>query len=325
MIQALLLAAALSDPCAGVNRQIEQTYGFRPSQLNQAAQKTKSEQMDVIWSEVRKDPALVPCLKAALKRRTDDTWFQFDASQLLVSLDSSPDAKATLLDALRRVPFDDVDLRTWVELASSLGAEGFDTSDLGKRWLAYPKAEYFLPEHGAYHVDRANGAMFIFGALDERYATPALVALSKSATGEQKEIAVSLLMSQATPEALRALPEISVAGLSEGIVRSRDALLHGPDLIQPRRPPRTSRDEFLAAFSAFLAGDEEPFQHLVEKVPDGERDLVAVAKPEDVELLRKVRRRFISGSTQHAIEYYNQFAQILMTLVWTPRQRHESQ
>jgi len=203
-----------------------------------------------------------------------------------------------------------------VKLASSLGVEGFDTSALGKRWLAYPRAEYSLPEHGGYRVDRSNGAMFIFGAMDERYATPSLIELARTSGSENKEIAVWLLMSQATPEALRALSQLNRKGLSEDAVNSLDALQKQPLLIEPRRPPRTNREEFLAAFNALLKGDQRPFQRLVDSVPDGERDLVAVATPADLDLIRKVRRRYIAQNTQHAIEYYNQFSQILMTLVW---------
>lgn len=309
-----------ADRCTALSQQVEQTYGFRPSQLDADALQKKNEQMDIVWTAVREDPALVPCLRAALKQRVSDAWFQFDGSQLLFSIERSHDAKLMLLDALRRVSLDDVDLRTWVELASSLGVDGLDTSDLGKRWLVYSRAEYFLPEHGAYRVDRENGAMFIFDALDERFATPVLAALSKNSQGEEKEIATGLLMSQATPQALQALSEVTVEGLSPRTVDSRKALLQGPSLIEPRSQPRTSRKEFLAAFTAVLAGNEEPFNRLVAAVPDGERDLVGVAKPEDIELIRKVRRHYIAKATQHAIEYYNQFTQILMTLLW----KHES-
>lgn len=333
MIHAFVLFAALSsapptpeaDQCAALSRRVEQAYGFRPSQLDADAQRTKGEQMDGVWNAVHQDHSLAPCLKAALKQRPQDTWFQFDGSRLLVEVDPSRDAKLILLDALRRVPLEDVDLRTWVEQASSLGLEGFDTSELGKRWLAEPKAEYFLPEHGAYRVDRENGAMFIFGALDERFATPALAALTKSTQAEVKEIAAVLLMSQATPQALQALSEMSADGLSQRAALSRKALLEGPELIEPRSEPKTSRNEFLAAFTALLNGNEAPFDQLVAAVPDGERDLVAVAKPEDIDLLRRVRRHYVAKGSQHAIEYYNQFSQILMALVWKyelPKREH---
>jgi hypothetical protein len=312
----ILLLALLT--CADFNKQLEQTYGFRPSKLNMPAQEQKSKQMDAVWSAVRKDPVtLGPCLEDALAKAGDDNWFRFDGSQLLTQVDHSPETKAILLDAASRVDLDDVDLGTWVHIASSLGLDGLDTSALGKRWLAYPKADYWLPEHN-YRVDRENGAMFIFGALDERFATPTLIELVRTSTGNQKEIATSMLMSEATPEALRAVAQMNADDLPRKVAANRKALLQNPALVVPRPSPRNTREEFLSAFSALLAHNERPFAHLVATVPDGERDLVAVATPADRDVIRKVRRYFIAKNTPEAIEYYNQFTQIIMTLIWSP-------
>lgn len=313
-------AAAVSaapSPCAQLAERLHDTYGFRPSKSTRAQADEKSKAMDAVWEAVQQDPEkLVPCLKEALAKPTDDTWFLFDGSQLLVSIDPSRESKQALFDALSRVSLDDVDLRSWVRHASALGLDGFDTTALGKRWLAYPNAKYWLPEHGAYEVDRENGAMFIFGAAEERFATPALAEICRTSMGAPKEIAAQQLMSQATPEALREVVQLDTSGLLERTMASRRALLEGPALISPRKQPVTTRAELLAAFSAFLAGDEGPFNTLIETVPDGERDLVAVSTPADLEIIRKVRRRYIARNNQHAIEYYNQFTQILMTLVW---------
>jgi hypothetical protein len=329
MFLPVLLLATLASPsaspgsraCADFNKQLQQTYGFRPSQLDAVGRERRTKLMDGVWSAVRKNPAtLGPCLESALKEPTQDSWFLFDGSQLLVSVDPSRRTKVILLDSLSRVSLDDADPRTWVELAASLGLDDLDTSDLGKRWLSYPKAQYSLPDHGGYVVDRGNGAMFIFGALDERYATPTLIKLTRSDSREQREIATWLLMSQATPEALRALSQINVDGLSGDVLANLKALLRHPKLIEPRKTPRTTRAQFAAPFAAILNGDYAPFDHLVETVPDGERDVVAVCTtPADLEQIRKVRRHFIRAANQHAIDYYNQFTQILMTLVWSPR------
>lgn len=316
--------SALALSCREFEDQLKRTYGFRPSQLDAQAQDTKSKQMDEVWSAVHADPVtLVPCLKRALARNPNDGWFLFDGSQLLVSADNSHSSKQLLLRALSRVPLEDVDLQSWIAAASTLALEGFDTSPLAKRWLSYPKAEYFLPEHGAYRVDRENGAMFLLGTLEERFATPTLIELSRVSKGEIKEIAVWQLMSQATPEALQALTHINMEGLSEKAVSSLQALQSKPALITPRKPPKTSRAEFVEAFAAVLAGDERPFDRLVASVPDGERDLVAVATEADLETLRKVRRYYIAKNTPHAIEYYNQFTQIIMTLVWNRKEARD--
>lgn len=293
-----LTAAAQVKTCDDLKAAIAQTYGFHPADLDDAGRAKKTAEMDRVWDAVHKNPALAPCLAGVL-RTTQDTWLLFDGAMLLRAVADSAEAKRLQFDALSRIPLADVDMRTFVELASYYGLAGFDTTALGKRWLDEPNAEYYLPEHGAYHVDRNDGALFIFGAMDERYATPALLDIMRTSTGERRDIATRILMQQATPEGLRALQK-------------------PPQLIVARKPPKTTRAEFLSMFNALLKGDEEPFNAHIEKVPDGERDLVAVATPADVELLRKVRRYYIAKNNQHAIEYYNQFTDILMTLVWKP-------
>jgi hypothetical protein len=95
-------------------------------------------------------------------------------------------------------------------------------------------------------------------------------------------------------------------------------LLNGPVLLKPRAVPKNSRDEFIQAFQELLKGDSRKFRELVLKVPDGEKDLIAVLKPEDLPLVRKVRRMVIASGNPHAIGYYNSFTDILMAFVWKP-------
>lgn len=303
--------------CSEFQQTLRTTYGFSPSKLGKAERAEKADLMDNVWNKVKAHPELIPCLEQAVDTERKDSWFVFDGSQLLDAVAPSPESKDRLLRALVAVPLDDVDLRSWVRFAAKLGVAGLDTSELGRRWLAYPKARYFVPEH-FYEVTRDNGALFILGSLDERFATPTLIALSRSGSGDTREIAVSLLMSQATPEALQAIATLDRKGLSKSAASSLKALLARPSLIAPRKSPKTSREQFRQAFEVLLNGDDGPFERLADSVPDGELDLVAVFGPADLPQLRAVRRHYAARGNQHAIEYYNQFSQILMTLVWRP-------
>lgn len=317
-LQSASPATISTSSCGQFQQALRSTYGFSPSKLGERELAEKSQQMDGIWKQVKTRPELVPCLEQAVDAERQDWWFVFDGSQLLDAVAPSPESKRRILRALTLVELDDVDLRSWVHQTATLGIAGLDTSELGRRWLAYPKARYWLPEHGAYEVTRDSGALYIFGSLDERFATPTLIALSRSENGSVREIAVSLLISQATPDALQALVTLDCKGLSQSAVSSLNALLGQPTLIAPRKSPKTSREQFRRAFDYFLRGDEQPFERLVADVPDGEHDLVAVFGAEDLSQLRAVRRRYAARGNQHAIEYYNQFSQILMTLVWRP-------
>lgn len=304
------------DSCASFQQLVKATYNFKPARLSDAERNSKSAALDQIWNTVKAHQnELLPCLRAALDDPQADPFFRFDGSSLLVEIDPSPSSKAIQIRSFTAVDLDDVDLRVWVTTLALRGTEGFDVSEAGARWLAYPKARYFLPEHGAYEVKAYEGALFIYGSMDEAQATPALVKIISQANHPGREHALRILMMQATPESIRALRNIDLSGFPERTRQSVRRLLEDPKLFTPRTKPKTSREEFLKAFQNILKGDWSSFLRLTEQVPDGERDVVAALKAEDMPLVRKVRRLMIANGNQHAVEFYDSFTEILMTLV----------
>ena len=306
--------------CAEFQRDVKTTYNFKPARLESEAESVaKSAAMDRFWNAVKAKPdVLLPCLRAALADPQSDPWFRFDGSNLLVSLDPSPASKAEQVRQYTSVDLGDVNLEVWVSTLARRGAEGFDVSEAGARWLAYPNAKYYLPQHGAQEVDRLLGAIFIFSSMDETQATPALLKIAGAAEHPGREHAISLLLMQATPEALRGLKAVNLAGLSEGAQAALRRHLERPLTITPRARPKTSRVQFLKAFEDAVKGDWKYFSRLVREVPDGEKDAVAVLKQEDVPLVRRVRRARIAHANPHAAAYYVSFTQILMTMIGKP-------
>ncbi len=310
-----------NNQCVDFQRLIKETYTFKPSRLSQSERTAKSKAMDGVWSLVKKDAAtLLPCLRAALTEPNADAFFRFDGSNLLMSLDPSPESTSIMVRSYANIDLADVDLRVWVGRLALLGAKGFDISEAADKWLRFPRAFYFLPEHGAYRVSAQNGAMFLYGSMDEAQATPALLKVVSDKTHPGREIALWGLMNQATPESLRVLRQINAQEFSSRAQKSLKALLSTPQLFEPREKPKTTRQEFVTAFERLLEGDWRPFIGLVSIVPDGERDVVAVLKPEDLPLVRKVRRRIIANGNPHAIDFYNSFSTILMTFISKPTQ-----
>jgi hypothetical protein len=308
-----------ADPCAGFQQLIKATYGFKPSRLSESEQTAKSAAMDSFWEKAKSNSIeTLPCLRAALQDPSADKWFRFDASGLLVEMDPSTESKAIQVRSLAAVDLDDVDLRVWVGVLARRGFEGLDVSAAGARWLTDPRARYFLPEHGGYEVKTFEGALFIFGSMDESQATPALLRIASQADHPGREPALRILMDQATPESLRALGKFTGVAVSTTTKNRMRQLLAGTDFLKPRSKPKTSREVFVRAFQEMLDGDSSRFMELASRVPDGEQDVVAVLKPEDLPLVRKVRRMIIAGGNQHAIEYYNSFTEILLALVWRP-------
>lgn len=306
--------------CADFNQLIKSTYNFRPALLaNEEERNKKSAAMDKVWETVKANKnELLPCLRTALEAADADLWFRFDGSNLLVSLDPSADSKKLQIKNYALTNLDDVNLAVWVSVLARLGAEGFDVSAPGERWLSHPEATYFLPLHGAQKVDKLLGGIFIFGSMDEAYATPALLKIADSPAHLGREQAISLLLMQATPEAISGLKKLDTSTLSANAQSILRTHLTKPILFQPRDKPKTTREQFLKAFNDIVRGDWKHFFQLVSEVPDGEKDVVATLKTEDLPLVRKVRRLMISRANQHAAEFYVSFTQILMTMIWKP-------
>ena len=305
--------------CQGLTTRIRATYGFRPAQLSDQEQRVHAAALDTFWNVVKANrQTLLPCLRTSLTTPPDSGLFLVDGSNLLLTLDSSPAAKAIQVRAYSAARLDDVDLSVWVETLAQRGVDGFDVSTAANRWLHYPDAHYYLPEHGAYEVRRLEGALYLYGSMPESVATPALIRLVTSMQDPARQDALYLLLNQATPEALRALRALSPLSFSDTARAALEEFLRKPPLFE-RRPgrPLASRTDFLRVFHSLLAGDWSPFLDLADSVSDGERDVVTVMQKEDLPVLREVRRHVIAAANQHGTAYYDSFTRILWTLTWS--------
>lgn len=301
--------------CANFQQLVKENYTFKPSKLSNSGRETKSEAMDRVWKYVKSNPAeMLPCLHAALQDPKADQFFLFDGSNLLVTVDPTKESKAIQLRSYTTVDLADVDLRVWVVVLANLALEDFDTTTAAARWLAYSEASYFIPEH-AFGVGPLEGALFLYGTMPESQATPALAKIASDSTHRGRAFAIRLLMDQATPESLRVLRTLDQKSLSQKQKKALSEFFAKPRVVTPRTQPKTTRAEFIPAFEQLAKGDWEKFLDLVEKVPDGEKDVVAVMKAEDIPLLRRVRRKIIANGSQHAIEFYLSFTEILRTLM----------
>jgi hypothetical protein len=135
----------------------------------------------------------------------------------------------------------------------------------------------------------------------------------------QRELALSLLAKLATTEADAAFQSVDLSGFPfEVQTAARSAIANRP-VFERRDPPKSTREEILAVLRSIVdQRDFRPFAELVIKVPDGERDIVTVMKPEDLPLIRKARRAMAASGNPHLMEDYPYFTGI----IWTLQQRH---
>ncbi len=303
--------------CDSFQQTIKTTYNFNPALMNEAEVKVQSGKLDLFWDKVRQSRAtLLPCLRQALKEYTSSGFFAIDGSMLLVDIDPSGASKALQVRKFTEANLDGTDLEYWVKTMARRGVEGFDTSIAGAKWLSYPKAKYRLALHGGFPVDSFIGAVFIFGSMDEEFATPVLLRIANQVGHPHRDDALAILMSQVTSASFVALKEVNTAGFPAGTDKSIRELLENPNVLKPRARPRLTRAEQLNAFQGIIDGDYRAFREMVLKAPDGEVDAVATLQQEDIPLVRRTRRASISRCNQHALSDYASFTKILWALVW---------
>jgi len=311
---------AQGENCIEFQKLVNVTYNFKPSKLTPEERTAKSAAMDKVWNQVKANrQELLPCLYKVINSRTSDSFFRFDASNLLIQLDESSEAKKTLIKAYAEVDFDDIDLRYWMPYIAILGYEGFDTSAAGESWLKYPNPEYYLPQHGTLGINKEIGVLIIYGSMDESIATPALAKIALQENHSAREIAIRILMQQVTPESFQTLKKLNQKGLSENARQSINTFLTAPKILAPREgEPKVTRQQYLDVFNQLVAGKAQPFLKLATEVSDGEKDAVAVLKQADIPLIRKARRVFAASANPHSAEWYKSFTDILMALTWKP-------
>lgn len=307
--------ANAKDACTEFRQLTRKLYGFNEQKMTRRQMMAKERELDRFWkvAAARKKDFL-PCIRAAAQNPKSNPYMRFDCSNLLVKLDPSVASKAQQVGVYTETDFGIVGAHRFVSVLSLRGTEGFDVSKAAERWLSTPKAHYVIPEHGYFQAGQYEGALFLYGSMKEEQATPALLKIIAQPKHPGREIALSILLRQATPQSTRAVEKLDAGTFSEEAQKGIGAILSRRQFIEPRTPPLISRAEYLAAFTEITKGNTSRFFALVRKVGDGERDAVAVLKPEDLPLVRKVRRIFVRGGNQHSMSFYDDFSNIIMEL-----------
>jgi hypothetical protein len=319
LLVARAVCLAQAGTCSELHSAVQSTYNFKPSKLTKAQQQKKSAEMDNVWNLIEAHPTeTVPCLMAEMEEPGADRWFLYDAGNLLPKFDHSARANRLILRGCELVDLDDVALEDWVHRLTSLALEGVDISGAAERWMRYPRASYVVPQH-VFTVKRPEGAFFLYGSMDEALAAPALFKIVSDPAHPERELALSLLAHLATPEGDIAFRAVDLSRFPEPVQTAARAEVTNRPIFEPRHPPKSKREEIMAVFqSAADQRDFRSFLDLVEKVPDGERDVVTVMTAADLPLIRKVRRAMAASGNPHLMEDYP----YLTGIIWTLQKNH---
>jgi tetratricopeptide (TPR) repeat protein len=305
--------------CVELKRLVATTYAFRPSKVAQAERDAKAKEMDRVWNFAEAHAAEVtPCLRRMLEQPDASAFFRFDGASLLVKLDPSPASKGLEARLWLDAPLEDVDPKTWVEILAQRGLEGFDVSKAGRRWLTEPGLRYFLEDHGAYEVTPYDGAVFLFGSMDEKQARPALIDIARDPKHPGRLSALWLLLFQATPEARDAigtLPTVGIPAAAQSAVTETIGGSSSPNKTPYKTIPTVTRAELLSAFAARARHERAVYDGLVAQ-PRFIDSAAQVLLPADEPQLRALRRQLVARCNQHGIDDYI----VLSTLL---REMHE--
>ncbi|MEO6049707.1 MAG: hypothetical protein ABIP78_00035 [Pyrinomonadaceae bacterium] len=294
---------------------IDKTYGFKPSKLTSEQISAKSAELDKVWNLIgTNQKELLACLRSEISLRKSDSFFRFNASNLLYKHDQSIETKKLMIETFSEADLSDINLRYWLPYMAEFGKDGLDVSKAGETWIRFPKPLYYLPQHGTRPIDKGIGALGIYASMDESIATPALARLAAEENTDFRSIVLVILVNQATPES-----DVAVLGLSNKLpIPLYERLkqdVTNPKLMEPRQgKPKTSRNEFLKAMKELVDGKPDLWNKLTVDVSDGEKDMVAVMTIEDLFLIRKVRRYYAANATPHSLDWYTTLAQVINTI-----------
>lgn len=315
-LMSLFTANSFANECPTFSKQIDEIYGFKPSKLTSAEITAKSKRLDEVWKAVREDKqTLRPCLLQEIEKRKADGFFRFNASNLLFDLDQTDDIKRLMIDTYAGVDLNDINPQYWLPYMTRFGFEGFDITPAAEAWLKYPGIQYYLPQHGTLPMTSFKGALCLYGSVDEKYAFASAVRMTSSTDPVEKLSGYFFLTELATDEADAFLREADKKGLPSEVEAMVKKYLTKPRLVEPRiGTPKSTRSQYVTAFTELAAGNPMKFIALSSEVSDGEKDVVRVMGKEDIPLLRKVRRYYSSLATPHSSQWHKSFTDIINTV-----------
>ena len=316
-------AAAQEHSCAELQALKREAYGFRPTRLTQLQQNAKERQIDRFWklAETQGERGVV-CLRAMLKSEKMDPFFLFDGATLLLHLDDSQPSLAAVSDAVGRSDLGEINAAGYVELVLELAQHGMDTGALAEKYMRYPKVDGYVAEHSL-AVDRATGAIFLYGSMPperaDKYLVPLLSAQEPDLRGTAA-LQLALNMTRDSYRALAALPGIDT--LPEAARKQVTAALayHAP---VGKVIPTYTREQVLARLRALPRTPEQMETELKKERPmvgiaDDKpfiRSAISTLTAADLDSVRETRRAALLSVSDESLYEYMASTRIILGVI----------
>jgi hypothetical protein len=305
--------AFAQDQCTAINQAKAKTYGFHPSTLSKQEREQKSKQMDQFWNLVQSggQPALA-CIRQLVAKETTDTYFLFDGASLLANLDRSGQSDQAILDGIVRSDMKDVAPDGYIHLCLQLSKRNVDIGPAANKYLHAQDVTVYLPQHGAYKLDRIRGAILLYGSLSpelvDKYLTPEL----SSPDQEVRDTAAFVLSQNLTEESYKALT--SFGGMETFSKESRESVTYITTRrqVEVTKPPKYTRQQMLDKLARLPEMDPN-----IDEAEDKALDnsIYATFTVADLNALREGRRKMITGVSNESVEGYEEMSRILLNLI----------
>lgn len=316
-LAALVLAAGLQADggCEPLAELVKKTYDFVPAKLPDGERKAKFAAMDAVWELVRSDRArFVPCLRELLAAPDAQAWFLCDGSALLSEVEPTRASLELQTRLWSHTALDLVDLEPFTWTLAKLGTQDQDVSAGGEAWLRAGERTFHVARHDL-TVGREAAALLVYGSMPEELATPALARIARDGAHPGRALATSTLAELATAEALAELRTLDLSGLPAETRAEVERLCKRGPTLKPRSGG-VRRETLVEALQAFTAGDVEPWVELQLADEHWYEHLARSLKPEDLPLLRRMRRERLLALSDEALGEYLGYARVLWSFEW---------
>ncbi len=323
----LLLLVAAADAqqqgCAELQALKKTTYGFHPTKLSQLQQAAKEEQIDRFRKLAESQGERgVRCLRGMLQLEHSDSFFLFDGASLLLHLDDSQPSLAVVSEAAGRSDLGETNTAGYVELVLELAQHGVDTGALAEKYMRYPEVDGDIPELSL-RVDRATGAIFLYGSMSAERADKDLVPLLAAKEADVRGTAALELALSMTLESYRALA--GLPGLDhlpeyvqKEVVESLAYQALGTNVI-----PTYSREQVLVRLHTLPRTAEQMAAELKKENPvvgiaDDEpfiRSAIATLTAADLETVRESRRAALMSVSDESLYEYAAYTRVILGVI----------
>jgi hypothetical protein len=309
----LVATGAAQDPCSAVNQAKVKTYGFHPSKLSKQERDRKSKRMDEFWNQVQASGQRgSECVRQLISVEASDTYFLFDGASLLAHLDKSGSSDQSILSGLVRTDMEDVDPAGYIAVALQLSARNIDIGPAANKYLMAPNVTVYLPQHGAYELDRVRGAILLYGSLRPALVDSDLIPQLSSPEQEVRSTAAMILAQNMTEESLGALRSLGKMETFSKPAREWATAVQARRQVDVTKPAKYTRQQMLEKLARLPEMDSN-IDEAENKALDN--SIYATFTAQDLDALRDGRRKMITGVSNESVEGYEEMSRILLNLI----------